>query len=135
MAATSGPRLALQLAGAAGRARELWHLDRHGASAHPAGGDAPALAALPALSRAWWVAGHLVVSLGAVPIAEELAFRGYLLRRIAAADFESLLPRSIGTWPLLFSSLVSGCVTARSGSRDDRRCDLRACIHSLAADG
>jgi len=68
----------------------------------------PALAALPALSRAWWVAGHLVVSLGAVPIAEELAFRGYLLRRIAAADFESLLPRSIGTWPLLFSSLVFG---------------------------
>ena len=68
----------------------------------------PALAALPPLSRASWVAAHLVVSLGAVPIAEELAFRGYLLRRIAAADFESLPPRSIGTWPLLLSSLVFG---------------------------
>jgi exosortase E/protease (VPEID-CTERM system) len=68
----------------------------------------PALAALPPLSRASWVAGHLVVSLGAVPIAEELAFRGYLLRRIAAADFESLPPRSVGTWPLLLSSLAFG---------------------------
>jgi exosortase E/protease (VPEID-CTERM system) len=67
-----------------------------------------ALAALPPLLRASWVAGHLLVSLGAVPIAEELAFRGYLLRRIAAADFESLPPRSIATWPLLLSSLVFG---------------------------
>ena len=68
----------------------------------------PTLAALPPLLRASWIAGHLAVSLGAVPIAEELAFRGYLLRRIAAADFESLPPRSVGAWPLLLSSLVFG---------------------------
>jgi len=67
-----------------------------------------ALTALPTLSRASWIAAHLVVSLGAVPIAEELAFRGYLLRRIRVADFESLPPRSVGAWPLLLSSLLFG---------------------------
>jgi len=67
-----------------------------------------ALAALPALPRVSWVAAHLVVSLGAVPIAEELAFRGYLLRRLRIADFESLPPSSVGTWPLLLSSVLFG---------------------------
>jgi exosortase E/protease (VPEID-CTERM system) len=68
----------------------------------------PQLAALPGVLRAAWVGVHLTVSLAVVPVAEELAFRGYLLRRIAAADFASVAPRSVGIWPLLLSSLVFG---------------------------
>jgi exosortase E/protease (VPEID-CTERM system) len=66
------------------------------------------LAALPALLRASWVTVHFAVSVAAVPVAEELAFRGYLLRRMLSADFESLAPRSVGTWPLFLSSLLFG---------------------------
>jgi exosortase E/protease (VPEID-CTERM system) len=58
-----------------------------------------------AASRPWWwvafrVAGFEVVT----PLAEELAFRGYLMRRLVAADFESVRPGRF-TWP---SFLVTG---------------------------
>jgi exosortase E/protease (VPEID-CTERM system) len=71
-------------------------------------GMPPALAGLAPLSRQLWIGAHLAVSLLAVPIAEELAFRGYLLRRLHAVDFEALAPRSAGGWPLLVSSLAFG---------------------------
>jgi exosortase E/protease (VPEID-CTERM system) len=68
----------------------------------------PGLAALPPPSRALWIAGHMAVSIVTVPVAEELAFRGYLLRRIRSREFDSLQPGSAGLWPLLASSLVFG---------------------------
>jgi CAAX prenyl protease-like protein len=71
------------------------------------------LAALPAPSRDAWIALHLAAVLAAVPLAEELAFRGYLLRRLRAADFESVQPRSAGGWPLLVSALVFGLCHGR----------------------
>jgi CAAX prenyl protease-like protein len=43
-----------------------------------------------------------------VPIAEELAYRGYLLRRMVAADFEAVNFRAVGAWPLLLSSVAFG---------------------------
>jgi len=43
-----------------------------------------------------------------VPIAEELAFRGFLLRRIASADFESVSLRAFHWWPFLLSSVAFG---------------------------
>jgi CAAX prenyl protease-like protein len=43
-----------------------------------------------------------------VPLAEELAFRGYLLRRLRSEDFESIPARAAGLWPVLVSSLVYG---------------------------
>lgn len=55
----------------------------------------------------WWcfrAAGALVV----VPVAEELAFRGYLLRRLAAADFEAVSPKILRFWPAFLSSVVFG---------------------------
>jgi CAAX prenyl protease-like protein len=48
-----------------------------------------------------------------VPLAEELAFRGYLMRRLIAADFENL-PVGKFTW---FSFLVS---SAAFGALHDR---------------
>lgn len=71
-------------------------------------GMPPELAALPATSRSVWIVLHLMVTLAAAPIAEELAFRGYLLRRIRAADFETVAPGSAAGWPLLASGLAFG---------------------------
>jgi CAAX prenyl protease-like protein len=43
-----------------------------------------------------------------VPIAEELAFRAYLIRRILSADFERLSPVAFTLPALLISSLAFG---------------------------
>jgi len=42
------------------------------------------------------------------PIAEELAYRGYLLRRIVAPDFESVRFQAVGVTALLLSALAFG---------------------------
>lgn len=42
------------------------------------------------------------------PLAEELFFRGFLLRRLASSDFESVDLRSLGPWPFVVSSLAFG---------------------------
>jgi exosortase E/protease (VPEID-CTERM system) len=69
----------------------------------------PGLAALqPPTPASWWIVLHLLTSLAALPLAEELAFRGYLLRRLQSAEFESVAPRSVGAWPLLLSSVIFG---------------------------
>jgi CAAX prenyl protease-like protein len=66
---------------------------------------------------AWWAAVWLIFRvLGSVvtaPIAEELAFRGYLLRRLISADFENLSsPRF--TWvSFLVSSILFGALHGR----------------------
>jgi CAAX prenyl protease-like protein len=43
-----------------------------------------------------------------VPVAEELAFRGFLLRRLAREVFEAVEPRSAGLLAVVLSSLVFG---------------------------
>jgi exosortase E/protease (VPEID-CTERM system) len=67
-----------------------------------------ALAAISPPARALWIVGRVAASVMIVPIAEELAFRGYLLRRIAAADFESVRFDAVGRWALLLSSVAFG---------------------------
>jgi CAAX prenyl protease-like protein len=71
-------------------------------------GMPPELAALPAPSRDAWIGLHLAVTVAAVPVAAELAFRGYLLRRMRAADFEAVAPGSAAGWPVLVSALAFG---------------------------
>jgi exosortase E/protease (VPEID-CTERM system) len=63
---------------------------------------------MPRLSRGLWIAARLAGSLVAAPLAEELAFRGYLLRRLKDADFEAVSPASTGVWPLIASSVAFG---------------------------
>jgi len=46
----------------------------------------------------------------AVPLAEELAFRGYLLRRIVSADFTEVSPAKFGLASFLISSLAFGAL-------------------------
>jgi exosortase E/protease (VPEID-CTERM system) len=71
------------------------------------------LASLPR-GAAWaWLAVRVVGSVVVVPIAEELAFRGYLTRRLIAADFERVPPGQF-SWPaFLGSSLAFGLLHGR----------------------
>ncbi|HEY1754850.1 MAG TPA: exosortase E/protease, VPEID-CTERM system [Bryobacteraceae bacterium] len=67
-----------------------------------------ALAASPAALRILWLVFRTLAAVITVPVAEELAFRGFLLRRLISADFESV---SFQRWTLLSvlgSSLAFG---------------------------
>jgi exosortase E/protease (VPEID-CTERM system) len=66
------------------------------------------LAAMSPAARGAWIASRALAAVLTVPIAEELAYRGYLLRRLVDGDFESVAFRSI-RWPaLLISAVVFG---------------------------
>jgi CAAX prenyl protease-like protein len=63
---------------------------------------------LPAWMVATWVFGRVVGFVLITPLAEELAFRGYLMRRLIAADFQSV-PIGKFTWlSFLVSSVLFG---------------------------
>ena len=64
-------------------------------------------------AAAAWLFFRVFGSVVVVPVAEELAFRGYLVRRLIAADFESV-PIDRFTWPsFLISSLLFGAMHQR----------------------
>jgi exosortase E/protease (VPEID-CTERM system) len=78
-----------------------------------AGGGAPAamppaLAAAPAVVRTEWIALRVLGATIIVPIAEELAFRAYAMRRLVSSDFESVSPRVFTGFSLIMSSLLFG---------------------------
>jgi exosortase E/protease (VPEID-CTERM system) len=74
-----------------------------GNSAFPA-----ALAAASPVARDTWIAFRALAPVLTVPLAEELAFRGFLIRRLISSDFESI-PLQKFTWAaLLISSLAFG---------------------------
>ena len=55
-----------------------------------------------------WIVFRALAATTTVPIAEELAFRGFLMRRLTTADFEAI-PLSSSTWlGVLVSSVVFG---------------------------
>ena len=74
----------------------------------PASAMPEALAAMTSPQRWLWIAARVVASVITVPIAEELAYRGYLLRRLTAADFEAVRFQAVGRWSLFLSSLAFG---------------------------
>lgn len=57
-----------------------------------------------------WLCFRLIGAVAIAPITEELAFRGYLLRRLVAADFTAVSYRHLKLLPLLVSSLVFGAL-------------------------
>lgn len=86
----------------------LWiALDR---GANPAADNqfSATLMASPMITRSTWITLRVLAAIVTVPLAEELAFRGFLLRRLVAADFESVSFRSYTWFALLASSLVFG---------------------------
>lgn len=57
------------------------------------------------LTGSWWLSrlfGFLLIA----PVAEELAFRGFLMRRLSSPAFDSVSPDQV-TWPAVFGSSVA----------------------------
>ncbi|MGZ8219979.1 exosortase E/protease, VPEID-CTERM system, partial [Methylomagnum sp.] len=69
---------------------------------------ADGLAKLPPSAQSAWLAFRVVGSVLLVPVAEELAFRGYLTRRLIAADFEKIQPNHFTWLSFVGSSLAFG---------------------------
>jgi len=67
----------------------------------------------PAGLAGLWLLFRIAGSVITVPIAEELAFRGYLLRRLAARDFETAAPGRFSWLALGGSSLAFGLLHER----------------------
>jgi len=78
------------------------------AGPHPSSAIAAGLASLNAPQRAAWLGFRIAAAVITVPIAEELAFRGFLIRRISSADFDSLDPRHYTYFAVFVSSLAFG---------------------------
>jgi exosortase E/protease (VPEID-CTERM system) len=66
------------------------------------------LAAFEPTFRGMWIAARLAASIVVVPIAEELAYRGYLMRRLMSADFESVPYRSVHWVSVTISAVAFG---------------------------
>lgn len=81
---------------------------RRPSSSMLSGGSVLQTEVLSGASRYLWIVLRLAGATLVAPIAEEMAFRGYLLRRLVAADFESV-PYHHFTWfSFLGSSLAFG---------------------------
>jgi exosortase E/protease (VPEID-CTERM system) len=63
------------------------------------------LAALSAPLRDSWIGVRVMAAVFTVPLAEELAYRGYLMRRLSHREFDSVPFRSV-RWPALAISAV-----------------------------
>jgi exosortase E/protease (VPEID-CTERM system) len=84
----------------------LWIAPRLAVASGTNSAAAAALTALPFAPRAIWLACRLLAAVVTAPIAEELAFRGFLIRRVIDMDFESLDPRRY-TWVAVAVSSVA----------------------------
>jgi len=84
------------------------------AGAVAAGRDAEIATGLGGLSRfaGLWITVRVAGAVLLVPIAEELAFRGYLLRKLISADFEDIAFSRFTWLSFLGSSILFGALHA-----------------------
>jgi len=68
---------------------------------------------LPSSLLAVWMAFRVLGTVVTVPLAEELAFRGYALRRLIATDFESVSLQRFTALSFFGSSLLFGVLHSR----------------------
>ena len=68
------------------------------------------LAHLSSGTRTAWIAVRATSAVVTVPIVEELAFRGYIARRITSADVDSLPFNRLTLWGIVASSLLFGAM-------------------------
>jgi exosortase E/protease (VPEID-CTERM system) len=72
-----------------------------------------ALAQMPLAAATLWLTARVLGSTIVVPIAEELAFRGYLLRRLIGADFTKVSPKHFTAASFIISSVAFGALHGR----------------------
>lgn len=70
----------------------------------------PELAEAPGWLQALWISLRIGATVFTVPFAEELAFRGFLLRRLAGSEFSSVSWRRFQILPVVGSSLAFGAL-------------------------
>jgi len=75
---------------------------------HTDNGIASGLSLWPASARIAWLVCRTAAAVTTVPVAEELAFRGFLIRRLISGDFESISPRKYTYFSVLLSSIAFG---------------------------
>lgn len=68
------------------------------------------LAALSPPARYTWIVFRVAAAVLTVPIAEELAFRGYVARRLMSRDFETVRLEQLSPLAFLLSSIVFGAL-------------------------
>jgi exosortase E/protease (VPEID-CTERM system) len=68
------------------------------------------LAAMPSGAKALWIGSRAFSAIVIVPIAEELAYRGYLLRRLLSEDFEAVPFGAVGWVPWVVAAIAFGVV-------------------------
>ena len=68
----------------------------------------PALAQAAPQIRTLWIIFRVLGAVATVPLAEELALRGFLLRRLINADFEAVSYRTLTVFSLAASSFLFG---------------------------
>jgi exosortase E/protease (VPEID-CTERM system) len=74
---------------------------------------AASLATLPGGLRLVWIGFRVLGSVLIIPVAEELAFRGYVLPRLVAPDVATVRPGQCPWWAWLGSSLLFGVLHGR----------------------
>jgi len=73
----------------------------------------PALAALSPAARWSWISFRVAAAVITVPLAEELAFRGYLARRFMSWDFDSVAFTGLTALSVCLSSAAFGLMHGR----------------------
>jgi exosortase E/protease (VPEID-CTERM system) len=74
---------------------------------------ADGLARLSSAQRTAWIAVRTIAAVVTVPVAEELAFRGYLARRLISTDVESVPYAGLSRLAIVGSSLAFGALHGR----------------------
>jgi exosortase E/protease (VPEID-CTERM system) len=75
--------------------------------------QASVLSAMPPFAAAVWIGLRILGSIAVVPVVEELAFRGYLTRRLIDKDFQRVELGRFSWFSWLGSSLVFGLMHGR----------------------
>jgi exosortase E/protease (VPEID-CTERM system) len=88
-------------------------VDRFLNGSSPEHGAPSALLAVSAPVRTAWIVLRALAAVTTVPLAEELAFRGFLMRRFMTPNFESISPRGVTWFAILASSMVFGLLNGR----------------------
>jgi CAAX prenyl protease-like protein len=69
-------------------------------------GKPEGLSTMSAASQWLWITTRVAAAVFTVPIAEELAYRGYLMRRLTRVDFDAVAFPEV-RWPALASAAIA----------------------------